>query len=296
MKTRRSEETGLSEERILLESRNLTLRFGGLEALNALSFSVPAQRIVAIIGPNGAGKTTLLSAILGLVPYRGEIRFCPCLEHGGGKPRVNYVPQQLDFDRGAPVTVLEFLCLSTQRRPLWFGPRKRARSEALRNLERVNAAHLAARPLGRLSGGEFQRVMLALALAPRPDLLLLDEPVSGVDAGGEELFCELLDKLRQEAGFTLVLISHDLQIVTRHADHVICLNRRVLGQGATSTTLTADVLAATFGIHLGLADLDAASNGRSRPRGRSLRPAPKRRPRRRPKSSMICSSRRRSSS
>ena len=235
-----------------LEIRNLSVALGGIPILTGVSADISCGEVTAIIGPNGAGKTTLLSAILGLVPYQGEIRFCPCLEHGGGKPRVNYVPQQLDFDRGAPVTVLEFLCLSTQRRPLWFGPRKRARTEALHNLERVNAAHLAARPLGRLSGGEFQRVMLALALAPKPDILLLDEPVSGVDAGGEELFCELLDKLRQEAGFTLVLISHDLQIVTRHADHVICLNKTVQCEGRAVDILTPENLAAVFGLHTGL--------------------------------------------
>lgn len=234
-----------------LEIRNLSVALGGVPILVDVTTDIVFGEVTAIIGPNGAGKTTLLSAILGLVPYQGKIRFCPCLEHGGGTPRVNYVPQQLDFDRGAPVTVLEFLCLSTQRRPLWFGPRKRARSEALGNLERVNAAHLAARPLGRLSGGEFQRVMLALALAPKPDILLLDEPVSGVDAGGEELFCELLDKLRKEAGFTLILISHDLHIVTRHAEHVVCLNKRVQCEGRAVDVLTPENLKALFGMHSG---------------------------------------------
>jgi zinc transport system ATP-binding protein len=243
-----------------MEIRNLSVTLGGVPILSGVNADMTCGEVTALIGPNGAGKTTLLSAILGLVPYKGEIRFCPCLEHGGGRPTVNYVPQQLDFDRRAPLTVMEFLSLTVQRRPLWFGAGKKTREVALFNLERVNAGHLALRPLGKLSGGEFQRVMLALALSPKPDILLLDEPVAGVDAAGEELFCELLDKLRQEAGFSLLLVSHDLQIVSRHADHVICLNQSVLCQGRAVEILTPANIKAVFGLHAGLYSHDEAGH------------------------------------
>lgn len=108
-----------------------------------------------------------------------------------------------------------------------------------------------------MSGGELQRVLLALAIQQDPELLVLDEPSSGVDVGGEQLLCELLERLRAEIGFTQIMVTHDLSLVTAHATHVICLNRRVLGQGPIRHTLTSAVLAATFGIHLGLADLHA---------------------------------------
>jgi zinc transport system ATP-binding protein len=122
-------------------------------------------------------------------------------------------------------------------------------------LASVKAEPLAGRRLGALSGGELQRVLLALAIQQDPDILVLDEPSSGVDIAGESLLCELLDALRAERGFTQVMVTHDLSLVTAHATDVICLNRRVMGQGPTEATLTADVLAATFGIHLGVADL-----------------------------------------
>ncbi|MBE3073116.1 MAG: ATP-binding cassette domain-containing protein, partial [Acidobacteria bacterium] len=163
--------------------------------------------------------------------------------------------QHLDFDRGMPMTVLDLMVMGPQRRPLWMGRARRERDLAMDLLQQVKADPLADRRLGVLSGGELQRVLLALAIQRDPDILILDEPSSGVDVAGESLLCELLEALRAGRGFTQVMVTHDLSLVTAHATDVICLNRRVMGQGPTQTTLTAAVLAATFGIHLGLADL-----------------------------------------
>ncbi|MCY2931298.1 MAG: ATP-binding cassette domain-containing protein, partial [Planctomycetota bacterium] len=149
--------------------------------------------------------------------------------------------------------------MGRQRRPLWLGVRPAARADALALLARVKAEHLARRRLGALSGGELQRVLLALAIQQEPDVLILDEPSSGVDVAGENLLCELLETLRAERGFTQIMVTHDLSMVTAHAEYVVCLNRRVLGEGPTSAVLTAPVLAATFGLHLGLADLHVVS-------------------------------------
>ena len=241
-----------SDNAVVFDDVCVTL--GGVRILENVSAAVPRGSATAIIGPNGAGKTTLLLSLLGQVPYSGRIRVGN--SHPGGA-RLGYVPQRLDFDRGMPLTVMDTMAMGEQRRPLWLGTSRRRREEALRLLGQVKAEHLARRRLGALSGGELQRVLLALAIQQRPEILILDEPSSGVDIGGGSLLCELLEGLRKERGFTQVMVTHDLSMVTAHADHVICLNRRVLGQGATSTTLTADVLAATFGIHLGLADLHA---------------------------------------
>ncbi len=230
-----------------LEIRNLSVRAGGVEILSEIDADIRCGEVTALVGPNGAGKTTLLLAILGLVDYTGEVRFCRAEEHGRGTPRIGYVPQRLDFDRNAPMTVVDFFALSSQRTPVVFGASRASRAAARESLARAGASHLAARPLGRLSGGELQRVLLALAHRDNPDILLLDEPVSGVDAAGEELFCDFLDQIHSASRFSLLLVSHDLSVVSRHADRVICLNRRIVCQGATTETLTPENLAAMYG-------------------------------------------------
>jgi len=230
-----------------LAIRNLSVRRGGTEILSGIDADIRCGEVTALIGPNGAGKTTLLQAILGQVPYTGEIRFRRSPEHGKDAPRIGYVPQHLDFDRGTPMTVLDFFALSGQRRPVFLGISGRARRSARESLARAGVDHLLERPMGRLSGGELQRVLFALALRDDPDILLLDEPVSGVDLAGGEQFCEFLSQVQRGSRFSLLLVSHDLSVVTRHADRVICLNRRIVCQGATTEVLTAGNLAAMYG-------------------------------------------------
>ncbi len=233
------------EALVIFDSVSVTR--GDSRILENVNASVFRGGTTAVIGPNGAGKTTLLLAILGLARHTGAIRFA-----GGRRPRIGYVPQRLVFDRGAPVTAMDFLAAAIQRWPLWLGMRREARRRASEALERVGAGHLARSPMGRLSGGEHQRVMLALALSGRPELLLLDEPVAGVDIAGEQIFCDLLDELKKECDLTLVLVSHDLSMVTSHADHVICLNKTVRCQGPAPEVLTPENLASLYGIHMGL--------------------------------------------
>jgi len=230
----------------------VSVAIGGVRILESVDAEVPRGSATAIIGPNGAGKTTLLMALLSQVPHTGRIRIAATPR---GQARLGYVPQYLSFDRGMPMTVLDLMVMGPQRRPLWAGRSRQPREAAMGLLRQVNADRLADRRLGALSGGELQRVLLALAVQRDPDILILDEPSAGVDVAGETLLCELLDALRAERRFTQVMVTHDLSLVTAHATDVICLNRRVMGQGPTQTTLTAPVLAATFGIHLGLADL-----------------------------------------
>jgi zinc transport system ATP-binding protein len=230
-----------------LEIRNLSVRAGGREILSGIDADIRCGEVTALIGPNGAGKTTLLHAILGLVAHTGEIRFCRAEEHGKGAPRIGYVPQRIDLDRNAPMTVLDFFALSSQRYPVFLGHSRKSRTDAETALSKGGAGHLIHRPLGKLSGGELQRVLLALALRGSPDILLLDEPVSGVDVSGEELFCDFLEQIHRESRFSLLLVSHDLSVVTRHADRVICLNRSIVCQGATTQVLTPENLSAMYG-------------------------------------------------
>ena len=232
--------------------RQVTVNLGGVPILDNVTASAPRGACAAIVGPNGAGKTTLLLALLGQVSFKGDIRLGKTPD--GRSPRIGYVPQRLQFDRGLPMTVLDFLVMNLQRRPLWLGLCAGARDRARHLLMEVAAGHLEQRPLGALSGGELQRVLLAMALEHSPDLLVLDEPASGVDVQGGYLLCELLERLRRERGFTQLMVSHDLGTVTHHASHAILLNRRVAAEGAPRMVLTPGNLAAVFGLHMGLAD------------------------------------------
>ncbi len=218
----------------------------GVQILDEVNAAVPRGSSTVLIGPNGAGKTTLLLSLLGESSYMGRIIF------GSKNPRLGFVPQKIAMDRGMPCTVEEFLSMGVQHRPLWLGVSRQARQQALALLELVHAQHVIGRRVGTLSGGEMQRVLLALALQRTPELLILDEPSAGVDAEGGHLFCELLEDLRREREFTQIMVTHDLAMVAHHATHVICLNKRVVAEGKPKDVLTAPILQALFGMHMGL--------------------------------------------
>ena len=235
-------------EDLAIRFDEVTVERGGISILDAVTAGVPKGSCTAIIGPNGAGKTTLLMALLQEISYSGSI----VLGDGKRPLRIGYVPQRLSFDRGMPLTVNEFLAMGFQKKPLWFGILPKINDRSREILAQVKAEHLARRKIGALSGGELQRVLLALALRQDPELLVLDEPSAGVDFRGELIFCELLDKLRINKGFTQLMVSHDLATVTHHATHVICLNRKVAAEGPPRLTLTPENLTAIFGMHMGL--------------------------------------------
>ncbi len=222
----------------LTHVRNLSVRLGEHLVLDDLTFDLRCGEITALVGPNGAGKTTLLRALLGEVAYSGH-----CLFHGGpGHPSrrslvVGYVPQRLGFDRAAPLTVADLFALSNPRRPAFLGLSAAGRTAADAVLGEVDAAHLLNRRLGELSGGELQRVLLALSLSPSPDLLLLDEPQQGLDAAGLERFYELVARLRGRFDMAVVLVSHDLASVAQVADRVFFLNGRLLAAGPPAEVL-----------------------------------------------------------
>ena len=215
-----------------IEVDKLTVSFGAQTPLKDVSLHIHCGELTALIGTNGAGKTTLLRALLGQIEYTGTIRHLTSDGRPAADLRTGCVPQQLEFDRSSPVTVMDFMAGSLSRRPVFLGVSKKARERVLAALERTHCAQLADRTLGALSGGELQRVLLALALTPQPDLLILDEPVSGVDQNGMETFYQTVDELKHRNHMAILLVSHDLSVVERYADRVVLMQGTVIKQGS----------------------------------------------------------------
>ncbi|MBR6953646.1 MAG: metal ABC transporter ATP-binding protein [Clostridia bacterium] len=214
-----------------IELEHVSVSRGGQELLHDVSMHIHCGQLTVLIGQNGAGKTTLVRALLGELKSSGSIRHVN--EHGREVPHLvtGYVPQHLEFDREMPVTVADFMAAAFSRRPVWTGVGRKTREEIRQALSEVEAADLVDRPLGRCSGGEIQRVLLALSMHPAPDLLVMDEPVSGMDVNGLQLFLDTVMSLRKTHHMAILLVSHDLQLVREYADHVVLLDKTVLCQG-----------------------------------------------------------------
>jgi zinc transport system ATP-binding protein len=233
----------------LVTIRRLNVTLGGKPILRGVDADLARGKITALIGLNGAGKSTLLRALVKEVPCTGEIRFHCGHDHTKPMPEhIGYVPQKLRIEANLPLTVEDLFALSLQRRPLFLGIRRSVRARTRQMLERVGAGGLAQSPVERLSGGELQRVLLGLALEPEPELLLLDEPAAGIDFHEEEKFYDLLADLNQHTGVTILLVSHDLSVVSRLAQHVLCLEGgKIECQGAPREIVNGDTLTRIFG-------------------------------------------------
>ena len=183
-----------------LKLDGLSVQLQGERILQDVSFHLHCGEIAALIGPNGAGKSSLFRCILGQMAYQGKITFSPARGPAIplSAPLIGYVPQAPSFDRGDPVSVLDFFTAATSRWPVFLPIPPKYRERAARCLERVHGGDLLDRPMGGLSGGQLQRVLLAMALEPIPHILILDEPLSGVDIEGEHQLLEMLDELRTQ--------------------------------------------------------------------------------------------------
>ena len=215
-----------------IEVDKLTVSFGAQTPLKDVSLHIHCGELTALIGTNGAGKTTLLRALLGQIEYKGTVRHLTSDGRPAADLRTGYVPQQLEFDRSTPATVMDFMAGALSRRAVFLGVTKKTREKVMAALARTHCEMLADRALGALSGGELQRVLLALALTPQPDLLILDEPVSGVDSNGLEAFYQTVDELKRKNHMAILLVSHDLDVVERYADNVVLMQGTVVKQGA----------------------------------------------------------------
>ncbi len=234
----------------LVTMRDLRVNLGSTPVLRGLSGDITAHQVTAILGLNGSGKTTLLRAILKEIPYAGEIEFHCGHDHSHPRPEyVGYVPQKLRIESSMPLTVRDLLGLAMQRRPIFFGFRKGLRAQMSAMMRGVGADEsLLDRPLEKISGGEQQRVLLALAMEPAPELLLLDEPAAGIDFKDQETFYDLICRLNRERGTTIVLVSHDVSMVSRHAHQVLCIKDGLVHcQGTPQEINTPQTLQQIFG-------------------------------------------------
>jgi zinc transport system ATP-binding protein len=215
----------------LIEARRLTLGYGGSAVLRDVSFAIERGEIVTIVGPNGSGKSSLLRALIGaLPPASGKVTRSKGL-------RIGYVPQKLLIDATLPLTAERFLNL----------PRRQTRADVSAALSRAGVSDLAKAQMASLSGGQFQRVLLARALLSKPDILILDEATQGLDQPGAAAFYRQIEEVRQEMGLAVLMVSHDLHVVMAASDRVLCLNGHICCEGSPEVVADAPEYRALFG-------------------------------------------------
>ncbi|MBE0447084.1 MAG: metal ABC transporter ATP-binding protein [Actinobacteria bacterium] len=218
--------------KVLVKLDNVGVSFGKTAVLEGIDLEIHEREVVALIGLNGAGKTTLLKAILGIYkPSTGSVKV--------NARRIGYVPQRLNFDRSIPITVGELL-------QAYGGEAATIKSK----LTLTGGSHLVRKRVGDLSSGELQRVLLANALLSNPELLLLDEPMTGVDVIGERSFLEVIKRLQDEQDVAIILVSHDIHLVYRYADRVLCINKTMLCQGPPNAIIDDSGFLELFGDYL----------------------------------------------
>lgn len=213
-----------------LRIQGLSVKIGSDSILENVDLHVHCGEMVALIGPNGAGKSTLLKAILGQREHGGVISFSVPGQRNR-KAKIGYVPQSPTFDPGDPVTVADLFCCCMSKRPALLGLRRTMRQKVLECLARVHGEDLIDHRVGTLSGGELQRVLLALALEPVPNILILDEPLSGVDVEGMEMLMDMLDEIRQAYDLSILMTTHDFSLLPQYADQVVLINHGLICQG-----------------------------------------------------------------
>jgi len=228
-----------------LRVENLSVTIGNDTILKDMNLHVHCGEMVALIGPNGAGKSTFLKAVLGQRDYKGIIAFSEPGQRSK-KPRIGYVPQSPTFDPSDPVSVADLFACCMSRRPAFLGLSKPMRTMVLECLDRVHGTDLIDKRVGTLSGGELQRVLLALALEPLPNILILDEPLSGVDVEGMETLMDMLDEIRKTYDLSILMTTHDFSMLPRYADQVVLIDRGIVACGSPQEVLTSDAFSRTF--------------------------------------------------
>ena len=214
-----------------IKINNISVKFGKDEILKNINIHVHCGELAVIIGRNGAGKSTLLKAILGEIPHAGNITFLDKKDNLTKRIKIGYVPQSINIERHMPTTVYDMFASCICHVPVWLKKDKNIEKEIIEHLKKFGAEDLIDKSMGDLSGGELQRVLISIATKPTPNLLILDEPVSGIDENGTREFYETINRLKSEYDMSIIMVSHDLELAKQFADKIILLDKEVIKEG-----------------------------------------------------------------
>jgi len=227
--------------------QNISVKIDHEEIIKNVSFDVHCGELTMIIGRNGAGKSTLLKALLNEVEHTGKVEFFDMKENKNKKIKIGYVPQSLNIEKNMPTTVYDMFASYISDKPVCFKKDKQLYEQIKNALKIFGAENLIDNMVGNLSGGELQRILLAIATTPIPNLLILDEPVSGVDTNGTRDFYETLVGLKDKYDMSIILVSHDLELVKKFADKVVLLDKEILAQGTSKEVFMSKEFKEIFG-------------------------------------------------
>ncbi len=248
-----------------IKMNNIAVSVGEQQILHDVNLHIHCGELAAIIGKNGAGKSTLIRAILGDIPHTGTIEYKDRQNGNFQNLKIGFVPQTLNLERKTPVSVYDMLAAYQTKSPVFLMKRKKIMEKIRENLRLFKAEDLLDKQVCNLSGGELQRVLLSMAVMDEPNLLLLDEPVSGIDQNGMDLFYEIVDTLKNNYDLAVILISHDLDYVARYADQVVLLDKTVVKQGSVRQVYESEEFEGVFGKF----DLNALPSKREKNAGKS---------------------------
>ncbi len=230
-----------------LRMKNISVRDGAQVIIEDINVHIHCGKVTVIIGKNGAGKSTLIKAILGEVKHEGTIEFSDLKNQSVQNLRIGYVPQHLNMEKNTPMSVYDLFAGYISSFPIFLKKKTKTYQRVAEQLSIFEAQELIDKRACDLSGGELQRVLLSIAVTPVPNLLLLDEPVSGIDTNGMQLFYKNVAKLKKNYDLAMIIVSHDFDFVRKYADHVILLDKSILKEGTPSEVLDSEEFHRVFG-------------------------------------------------
>ncbi|MBP1756747.1 MAG: hypothetical protein H6Q59_3145 [Firmicutes bacterium] len=230
-----------------LQMKNISVRDGSQVIIEDINLHIHCGKITVIIGKNGAGKSTLVKAILGEIKHEGSIEFKDLKNQKVENLKIGYVPQYINMEKNTPMSVYDLFAGFVTDFPIFFRKSPKVYRYISEQLDIFEASELIDKRACDLSGGELQRVLLSVAISPVPNLLILDEPVSGIDSNGMQLFYNNIDKLRSNYDLAMIIVSHDFDFVRRYADHVILLDKTILKEGTPEEVLGSEEFNRAFG-------------------------------------------------
>lgn len=230
-----------------IKIKGISVRDGNQTIIDNINLHIHCGKITVLIGRNGAGKSTLIKAILGEIKHDGSIEFSDLKNNSVEKLRIGYVPQHFNMDKNTPMSVFDLFAGYISNSPIFLYKNKKVYKKVKEQLAVFEAQNLIDKRACDLSGGELQRVLLSIAITPVPNLLLLDEPVSGIDLNGLQLFYENVAKLKSHFDLAMIIISHDFDFVRKYADHVILLDKNIIKEGSPEEVLESDEFHRVFG-------------------------------------------------